>query len=297
VRLHVFLDIVELRTKIVSVSGFLLASLGVLHERGRVDPIAAAVLFAAVLAVDMGTTAFNSYFDYLRGVDELSRNREKDKVLVHEGVPPAAALAAALLLFAFAAIAGIGLAAAVDLRLLPLGAACFLVAFLYSGGPRPISSTPFGELFAGLFLGSALFLVVALALGGDPAAALLRSLPSAFCVAAILSVNNACDREGDRAAGRRTAAVLFGKAADALPALLFASGYAAAAALALAGKLPSSYLFAASSGAVLSAIPLYGMYRRGFSHATKGPNMGAVSRAFLIFTISSAAAFLCIFTA
>ena len=34
------------------------------------------------------------------------------------------------------------------------------------------------------------------------------------------------------------------------------------------------------------------MGRRGFSHATKGPSMGAVSRSFLVFTLSSAAAWL-----
>jgi 1,4-dihydroxy-2-naphthoate octaprenyltransferase len=291
-RLSDFLSIVELRTKIVSVSTFSLALLSILHERGSVPPLPAAALFAAVLAVDMGTTAFNSYFDYLRGVDEKTRNRETDKVLVHRGVSPGAALLSALSLFAFAAVVGLALAFYAGWPLLALGAACFLVAFLYSGGPRPISSTPFGEVFAGAFLGSALSAVVALTLGGDAARAALRSLPGALHIAGILAVNNACDREGDRAAGRRTLAVVAGRRADALVFLLPAAGYAAAALLSAAGVLPGAFLAASPAGAALSVPVWVGMGRRGFSHATKGPSMGAVSRSFLVFTLSSAAAWL-----
>lgn len=300
-KLSAFLAIVELRTKIVSVSTFSLAALSVVFDRGGVPALPAAALFLAVLAVDMGTTAFNSYFDYLRGVDEKTRNREADKVLVHEGVSPGSALLAALSLFAFAGAVGIGLVCFAGWPLLFLGAVCFVVAFLYSGGPRPISSTPFGELFAGAFLGTVLWLVVALALGGRPGgdagagtlgSAALRSLPSALLIAGILAVNNSCDRAGDAAAGRKTLAVLVGRRADVLVILFPLAGYASAFALAIAGFLPPTFLAAAPAAAALSAPIWRGMHRRGFSHATKGPNMGAVSRAFLVYTLASLAAWI-----
>lgn len=287
-----FLAVVEIRTKIVSVSTFSLAALSIAADRGAVPALPCLALFAAVLAVDMGTTAFNSYFDYLRGVDETERNRERDKVLVHDAVPPSAALFSALALFTFAGAVGLILAVFAGWRLLVLGAACFAVAFLYSGGPRPISSTPFGELFAGLFLGTALTEAVALVLGGDLAVSALRSIPGALQIAGILAVNNSCDREGDRAAGRRTVAVLAGPRASALVLLLPLAGYASAAALALGGVLPPGFLAAAPVGAILS-VPIWrGMFRRGFAHQTKGPNMGAVSRSFSVFTAASASAWI-----
>lgn len=289
-RLSDFLSIVEMRTKLVSVSTFGLAALPVLFDRGSLPPARTAVLFAAVLAVDMGTTAFNSYFDFLAGVDEGGRNQEADKVLLHGGVSPASALLCALGLFAVAALLGLGLSLVVGWPLLLLGAASFLVAFLYSGGPRPISSTPSGELFAGGFLGTVLSLVVALTLGGDLPAAALRSLPGALAIAGILSVNNFCDREGDRAAGRRTLAVLLGGRGEFLNLAFPLASYAAMAALVVAGPLPRTFLWASPLGAALSCPIWVGMYRRGFSHQTKGANMGAISRSFLVFTLLSSCA-------
>ena len=37
--------------------------------------------------------------------------------------------------------------------LLPIGLVCMAVGYLYTGGPFPISWTPFGELFSGVFMG------------------------------------------------------------------------------------------------------------------------------------------------
>lgn len=293
---NTFLRIVEIRTKIVSVSTFVLALLSAQWLLGSVPWHLALLLFIAVLAVDMGTTAFNTFFDYEKGVDAKSTNREADKVLVHNKVAPGYALVTALGLFAFASVLGLFLVLWTGWPLLVLGAASLVVAFLYSGGPRPISSTPWGEFFAGFFLGTILWVVVVYVLAAPDHwpddwwwRVPVLSLPSFFFIASILTVNNCCDREGDAQAGRRTLAILWGPRANSLVLIQPLVAYLTLGILALVGLLPWTFLIVAVVGPGLTIVFWRGMFARGFSHATKGPNMGAVSQTFLVYTLVSVA--------
>lgn len=289
-----FLSIVELRTKIVSLSTFSLALLYAI-SRGAEIPVGLSLLtLAAALAVDMGTTAFNSYFDYLRRVDHRSHNRERDKVIVHQGVDPGAAFFSALGCFAAAVVLGGIIAILRGWEIAAVGAVCMAVGFLYTGGPRPISFTPLGELFAGGFLGSLFFLITIYILTGRlTVEAALASLPSSLMIASILSVNNACDIEGDRAAGRRTLAILFGPdgAARLVPAW-GAVSLGTVALLVVQRTLP----YTVAAGLIIVLPPAVAEYRRifsrGFSHETKGPNMGSISRIFKLFTLGYGAGLL-----
>lgn len=205
------LAIVELRTKIVSLGTFAAGSAYAWYRTHTIDPLTAMLMFLAVLALDMGTTAFNSYFDHRSGVDRESDNREADKVLVHEGVAPSLALHMALGLFGLAGVLGLVLIMMHGPLLLVVGGFGMIIGFAYSGGPYPISRTPFGELAAGGCLGSLLFLTVFFTQTGlmDVDALLLSLVPGAL-VASILAANNACDRLPDTLSGRRTIAVLTG---------------------------------------------------------------------------------------
>lgn len=292
-----FLRIVEIRTKLVSVSTFSLALLSALWLLGTVSWYPLLLLLAAVLAVDMGTTAFNTFFDFERGVDQPATNREVDKVLVHERFAPGWALITALGLFAFASVVGLFLALWTGWPLLVLGALSLAVAFLYSGGPRPISTTPWGEVFAGLFLGTVLWVVVLYVAAGPRGwtpdlwwRGPLLSLPSFLFIASILTVNNLCDREGDRQAGRRTLALVWGAGSQALVLLLPLLAYAVSGVLAALGLVPWTFWLAALAGPALSVPFWRGLFHRGFSHETKGPSMGSVTATFLLYTLVSAAA-------
>ena len=298
------LSIVEIRTKLISVSTFVLATLYAAATGARIVPGVAALLAVAILCVDMGTTAFNSFFDYLRGVDNRHFTREPDKVLVHEGVAPGHALIVSLVLYLVAA--GVGLAAAwlTTWWLVVAGVAGMLVGFLYNGGPRPISHSSFGELFAGGFLGGALFLVVVLAYRGSlDGAAILAAIPSTLVVAGVLSVNNACDVEGDRSAGRRTLAIVLGPRAGR--GLVYAEGVAAFALLLAAcgwqlltpgratppwlPSLPAIGTPIVAVGLFVAVLLYVSMARRGFSHATKPQNMRTVLLVIVDFTVCYAA--------
>ncbi len=276
--------IIEVRTKLVSLSAMLVGSLSGTIARGFVDWTALGLLFFSGLCVDSGTTAFNSWFDSRSGVDDPARNRDADKVILRQGIARGWALAAALALFFLGALSGWSLACIRGWDVLAVGMAGMAVGFLYNGGPRPLSGTPFGELFAGGALGLALTaLSDRVAAGAWSARGFLVGLPSFFIVASILSVNNACDAESDAAAGRRTLAILAGPAF--MRFLIPFQGVLALASAFMArvlGALPRLAPLPIAMGA-LAALPSYiSMAKRGYLQEMKGPNMGAVSRVLFI---------------
>ena len=285
-----FFAIVEIRTKIVSVSTYILASLYVLNETGRLDPLRAVLMFIAMLLVDMGTTGFNTFFDFRRGVDSAEFNREEAKVVVHEGVPWGWALVTSLVLFALAVPFGIALAFLAGWPVVLVGAGCMAIGFFYTGGPHPISGTPAGELFAGGAMGCVLFLLIFYIHAGLPdGRAVVASLPSTLLIGSILTVNNTCDIEGDRAAGRRTLSIVLGRKGGEITAILeVAAGFALLFLAGFTGYAPEWTPAAVLPFAILSGLELRTMHRRGYSHGTKGPSMGGISKIFLMFTASAA---------
>ncbi|MCX8018158.1 MAG: 1,4-dihydroxy-2-naphthoate octaprenyltransferase, partial [Rhodocyclaceae bacterium] len=93
------------------------------------------------------------------------------------------------------------------------GLASLAAGAAYSGGPRPLSYTPLGEVFVWLFFG--LFAVAGthwLQMERFSPAALLAGAALGLPAAAVLLVNNLRDLEADTRAGRRTLAAVLGEA-------------------------------------------------------------------------------------
>jgi 1,4-dihydroxy-2-naphthoate octaprenyltransferase len=84
--------------------------------------------------------------------------------------------------------------------------------YFYTGGPKPIAYTPYGELVAGFFMG---FVIIAISYFIQTNSLDLNvvfvSLPMSILIGAILLANNIRDLDGDRENGRRTLAILLGK--------------------------------------------------------------------------------------
>lgn len=287
--LRQFFAIVEIRTKIVSLSTYTLASLYVLFRTGRLDPIRASFMLVATLLVDMGTTGFNTFFDYRSGVDSARFNREESKVVVHEGVPWGLALVTSMALFGLAIPFGITLAFLSGWPVVVIGALCMAVGFFYTGGPKPFSRTPTGEIFAGGALGSVLFLLIYYIHAGVPdLEALLVSLPSSLLIASILTVNNTCDIDGDRAAGRRTLSIILGrKGGETLAVVEALSGFGFLVVLCLWGPFPAWASLATVPFVLLAMIEFSKMHKKGYGHHTKGSSMESISRIFLFFTLAT----------
>jgi len=291
--LRQFFSVVEIRTKLISVSTLSLAILYALWRFKSIHIIPSALCFAAAVLIDMGTTAFNSFFDYQRGVDSAQSNKEIDKVLVHEHVPAQEALHAALGCYACACILGIILACISGWWIIIAGAVGLLIGFLYSGGPAPISRSPLGELFAGGFLGIMLFLVAfRTASNMLDWIAVAASLPSFVLIASILAANNLCDMEGDRAAGRHTLPLALGeKWAECVFYCCGGAAFLLPIIFVILGIYPP-WSALATIIAGLYAVPRYkSIAHRGYRHETKSPTMNSILRIFLMWTVGMTVGF------
>ncbi len=288
-----FFAVVEMRTKLVSVTTLTSAILYVWWRSGFPEPMPLVLMWAASLAVDMGTTAFNNYFDYLRGTDRHRDISEPDKIVARGTVGHSFAFWSAFWCFSAAVLLGFFVALSSTLWIIPVGVVCMLAGFCYTGGPFPISRTPVGELFAGGFLGMVLFAIANRAWGVPlDGSVILAALPSSLWIAAILMVNNTCDITGDRDAGRRTLAILLGPKAGELFVIIYGiAGFASGIAAALAGVFPRAHL-ATLAVSLLGVVPFWlAMHRDGYSHATKGRNMERILKILLISTIGLLAGF------
>ncbi len=285
--LQQFNRIIEIRTKIISIGTFLSGTIYTLLLHREFSYTRFFIMMVAVLCVDMGTTGFNSYFDFKSGTDTADLNYEKDKVLVHEGVSPAVALGISLALFFVAAICGLILGYLTHFLLIIVGAICMGVGFFYTGGPYPISRTPFGEIFAGGFLGVVLFLisfyVQSLTLTLE---SVIVSLPLLLLIGMILTINNTCDKVSDIKAGRKTLTIILtSKMNMHLIEGEFYGAFFYAIVLGFTPLLPIQVSFTLLVAFFFAHKEFKKMIREGFSLTTKGPSMTHVSTLFLYYVI------------
>jgi 1,4-dihydroxy-2-naphthoate polyprenyltransferase len=207
----------------------------------------AVAALVVALGLQVGVNYANDYSDGVRGTDT---RRAGPLRLTASGVAaPAAVRNAAALAFGVAAVVGLALAIAVDLRLLVLGAVAIAAAVLYTGGPRPYGYIGLGEAGVLIFFG---FVATAgsayVQLERVPAGAWWGAVVVGLLACAILLANNIRDVDTDRAAGKRTLAVRMGApAARALFAGCVAGAFAAVVAV---GTLEPPALIA------LAAVPL-----------------------------------------
>ncbi|MFO1272097.1 MAG: 1,4-dihydroxy-2-naphthoate polyprenyltransferase [Rubrivivax sp.] len=181
-------------------------------ETRTIAPLWMLLAALGALLLQLGTNLDNDVSDFQRGTDRAGRL----------GLPRATALGlltprqvrlASLGCFALATVIGFVLVSRGGWPILVAGVASAAAAMAYSGGPRPISYTPFGDFVVWLFFGvvavCGTYWLQTLALSpGVLVAASAVGLPAA----AVLVVNNYRDREPDAKVGKHTLAVCLGPA-------------------------------------------------------------------------------------
>jgi 1,4-dihydroxy-2-naphthoate octaprenyltransferase len=171
-------------------------------------PLAATLLGA--LLIQAGTNLWNDVGDALRGGDRPQRVGPP-RVTALGWASPRRVRHAALLCFAAAALVGIYLAVVGGWPIVALGGASLLAGWGYSGGPRPISYTPLGEVFVLAFFGiGAVAGTVWLQLAHLPPEAVIVGVAIGLPACGVLMANNYRDMDADRVAGRRTLAIVLG---------------------------------------------------------------------------------------
>ncbi|TFB13788.1 1,4-dihydroxy-2-naphthoate polyprenyltransferase [Filobacillus milosensis] len=169
-----------------------------------------AMLIASIL-IQAATNMFNEYYDFVKGLDT------EDSVgiggtIVRDGISPQTVRNLAFIFYGIAIILGFYICLETTFWIAVIGLVSMLFGYLYTGGPYPIAYSPFGELFAGFFMGTVIigisFYIQTNAITLD---SILLSIPIAILIGAILLANNIRDLEGDQINGRKTLAILVGR--------------------------------------------------------------------------------------
>ena len=170
-----------------------------------------AAIMIACLCLQIATNLFNEYYDFKRGLDTADSVGIGGGIVRH-GLKPSNVLTVAFVLYGIAAILGVYICMNSSWWLVAIGVFGMAVGYLYTGGPLPIAYTPFGELFAGVLMGSGFVLISYFVQTGTITLdSILISLPIAILVGAINMSNNIRDIEEDIIGGRKTLAILLGR--------------------------------------------------------------------------------------
>lgn len=172
-------------------------------------PLLAAALGAAFIQI--GTNLFNDVGDFLRGTDTPDRLGPK-RATAEGWLTPNKVKAGAWLSFALAFLCGIYLVAHGGWSIVAIGLASLAAGWAYTGGPKPIAYGPLGEIFVFIFFGL-------VAVGGSyylqaltlTSMALIAAALVGLHAAAVITVNNYRDLDGDAKSGKHTLAVRLGR--------------------------------------------------------------------------------------
>lgn len=189
--------------------------------------VTAIICLVFALLVQIGTNYANDYFDFVKGADTAARVGPRRAVAAGL-VTPATMRRAMILVFVVAFAVGLLLVKTGGWWLLPIGIVSILCGIAYTGGPYPLGYNGLGDLFVFVFFGLvAVTTTFYVQVGRVTLDVWLVAADVGLLAANIIVPNNYRDMETDRAAGKRTLVVRFGRP--------FAVGqYAGCAALALA---------------------------------------------------------------
>lgn len=198
------------RTLSLSAAPVLLGAALSWHLGGAVHwPSLLAALLGA-LFIQIATNLHNDAGDFEKGGDGPQR-LGPPRVTALGLMPAVMVRRAAWACFALAVLAGLYLVLRGGWPILLLGLASILAGWAYTGGPRPISRSPFGELFVLAFFGlGAVGGTVWLQMLSLPPVAAACGLALGLFATAVLLVNNHRDAAEDAVNGRRTLAILLG---------------------------------------------------------------------------------------
>ena len=202
-------------------------------NRGKFFLIYSFVALLCSLLIQIGTNFTNDLYDFLKGADNHKRKGPL-RVLASGLISVNEMKVGSFLVFFTAFLLGLYLVYACGMVVLIIGIISIIAGIAYTAGPFPLAYNGLGDIFVFIFFG-----VVGTAgtyflhLREFSLLSFLTSVPVGALVTNILVVNNYRDIEEDKAAGKNTLAVFFGRnftryqfiflltASFAIPAILF----------------------------------------------------------------------------
>lgn len=212
-RLHAWFLACRPKTLLVSLSPVVLGAALAWHDTLTLNllPLLAAAFGAA--CIQIGTNLFNDAGDFVRGTDTPDRLGPK-RAAAEGWLSVGAIRLGAWLCFALAFACGLYLVQRGGWPIVAIGLASLAAGWSYTSGPKPIAYGPLGELFVFVFFGL-------VAVGGTYYLQTLHLTPTTLLAAsliglhaaAVITVNNYRDLDGDARSGKNTLAVHLGRPA------------------------------------------------------------------------------------
>ena len=214
----VFLEVVEIKTKIASLFPFFIGVAFSLTYFQQVEWVNTLLFFMGMLVFDMATTAINNLMDYQKAKSKTYKYEAN--VIGREKLSAKKVAWMIIGMLVFTLIIGLILSYRTGWLLLLMGALVCFIGIFYTFGPIPLSRMPLGEVFSGVTMGLGIFAIViyinttanpiyyltldfktgAFVLTGQIwhiLAILLASLPMVFTIANLMLANNLRDLETD----------------------------------------------------------------------------------------------------
>ena len=216
-----WIEAMRLRTLPVSIAGVITGCASAMWQGSfRWLPALLCLLFA--VSAQIASNFGNEYFDFKNGIDRKGRNGFRRGVTEGD-ITPQAMKCATFAMLGIAALVGCSLLLFGGLWLLPIGCAILFFAIAYSAGPYPLSHHGLGDVAVIVFFG-----IVPVTLTCHLQTGTWQELPTLFATATatgllaanVLIVNNYRDMEDDKAVGKRTTVVIFGRKVMSLAYLL-----------------------------------------------------------------------------
>lgn len=209
-RVQAWLEAIRPKTLPASLSPVLVGC-ALAYRDGTFRLIPAVLCLLVALLAQIASNFANDYFDFKKGADGKDR-LGPERAVASGWIAPKAMLQATFLTLALSCLSGCMLLFYAGWELIPVGVAIALCVLAYSAGPFPLAYNGLGDVCVLLFYGVIpvcfTYYVQALSFSF---LSLLLSLAVGLLSANILVVNNYRDYLQDKAAGKRTTIVLFGR--------------------------------------------------------------------------------------
>ena len=216
--LAVFLEVVEIRTKVASIFPFIMGILFCLVYFHEFHPLNTIIFFVGMILFDLTTTSINNYMDFKKAKSKVYKYEQN--VIGREKIPETLVRNMIFGMLALTLLIGLYLTWMTGWLLLLMGLVVCFIGVFYTFGPVPLSRMPLGEVFSGVTMGLGIFAITiylntvtqkvfyldidfatgTFGLVGHlwaVCAIVLASLPLVFTIANIMLANNLRDLETD----------------------------------------------------------------------------------------------------
>ncbi len=199
------------KTLPASIGPVILATSIAFYNGAQINLSILVVTLLCALMLQIASNYINDYYDYKSGIDNAKRLGPK-RVTASGLIAPKDVKKAFIICLFLAFILGLYLMYIGGLPIVIIGLSSIIFAYLYTGGPLPLSHIYLGEVLAFIFFGPVAVLgAYFLQTNSHDQTALMAGISLGFISAALMSINNLRDIHTDKLTTKKTLAIFLGE--------------------------------------------------------------------------------------